>query len=118
MDDGWKDQEQEQEQVHLATKYDAVTPTSAIVPASGHQLSLKTLVTRGFGLRRGLWKPLVLIRHQHYGHSCTAAAEKPNNDVKMMHIMIAPNREFVQKPHEPHAAFAHCAKPHDKPRVL
>ncbi|KAF8158788.1 hypothetical protein K438DRAFT_1776932 [Mycena galopus ATCC 62051] len=28
------------------------------------------------------------------------------------------NREVVQKPHGPHAAFVHCAKPHDEPRVL
>jgi hypothetical protein len=25
------------------------------------------------------------------------------------------NRDFVQKPHEPHAAFLHCAKPHAAP---
>ncbi|KAJ7346224.1 hypothetical protein DFH08DRAFT_1008244 [Mycena albidolilacea] len=27
-------------------------------------------------------------------------------------------REFVQKPHEPHAAFVHCAKPCDKMKNL
>ncbi|KAJ7349890.1 hypothetical protein DFH08DRAFT_696652, partial [Mycena albidolilacea] len=27
-------------------------------------------------------------------------------------------REFVQKPHGLHAAFVHCAKLHDKSRVL
>jgi hypothetical protein len=27
-------------------------------------------------------------------------------------------REFVQKPHEPHAAFVHCAKPRDKMKNL
>ena len=26
----------------------------------------------------------------------------------------AENRQVVQKPHEPHAAFLHCAKPHGK----
>ena len=28
------------------------------------------------------------------------------------------NREVVQSRTEPHAAFVHCAKPHDEPRVL
>jgi hypothetical protein len=28
------------------------------------------------------------------------------------------NREVVQKPHEPHASFVRCAKPHDKPKDL
>ncbi|KAJ7306737.1 hypothetical protein DFH08DRAFT_824476 [Mycena albidolilacea] len=30
----------------------------------------------------------LLIWHQHHGYSHTAAVEKPNNDVKMMHIMV------------------------------
>ncbi|KAJ7312785.1 hypothetical protein DFH08DRAFT_821949 [Mycena albidolilacea] len=33
-------------------------------------------------------------------------------------IWIRYNREFVQKPHEPHAAFVHCAKPRDKMKNL
>ncbi|KAJ7804456.1 hypothetical protein B0H14DRAFT_3486200 [Mycena olivaceomarginata] len=47
----------------------------------------------------------------------------PNQDVTV-HPLGYPefakvfNREFVQKPHELHAAFLHCAKPHDKPTVL
>ncbi|KAJ7342813.1 hypothetical protein DFH08DRAFT_811156 [Mycena albidolilacea] len=30
----------------------------------------------------------LLIRHQHHGHSRTAAVEKPKNDVKMLHIIV------------------------------
>ncbi|KAJ7330300.1 hypothetical protein DFH08DRAFT_815217 [Mycena albidolilacea] len=38
---------------------------------------------------------------QHHGHSRTAAVEKPNNDVKMLHIMVGYHAALhnAQKPH-------------------
>ncbi|KAF8173409.1 hypothetical protein K438DRAFT_1772213 [Mycena galopus ATCC 62051] len=69
--------------------------------AQSHMRHHAAFVSLSMICRRVLWKLLVLIRHQvggasagngpfwqRYSHSRTAAVEKPNNDVKMMHIMI------------------------------
>jgi hypothetical protein len=47
------------------------------------------------------------------GHSLCGMVPQLQSKPVFQHI-----REFVQKPHEPHAAFVHCAKPHDKMKNL